>query len=272
MGKYLDDHAIASAVDAYLNGLAEGEQLRKQATYVAQLGKKAKQIAGQIDDLLADIQALAAGNDHELALLYSLLKQLPLLTFEPLNYSFVGRVTIPLENVIDLLIHLDVYSGGQPVRKGESPGTVELISLSEEEETGSAPSQEDLVDIAGIGPAYAALLREKADVRTTRDLLEKISTPYERANLAEQTGLSESLLLRWAHRADLMRIEGVDEEYGRLVESVGVTSVNDLARHDPEKLYHKLKLTNEVRQLVRQAPALEEISDWIGQAKRLRTA
>ena len=271
MGKYLDDSAVERAMELYLNGLPNGDKLRSQPAIIERLTAKTNQIAEQIDDLLADIQALAAGDSNELALLYDLLKQLPVLDFEPLNYSFVGRVTIPIENVLDLLIHLDVYSSGQPVRKGESPGTVELVSLTEAERETDSPV-EDGIDIAGIGPAYAALLREQADVRTARDLLERISSPYERANLAEQTGLSESLLLKWAHRADLMRIEGIGEEYGKLTESVGVTSVNELARHDPEKLYHKLKLTNEIRQLAEQVPAIEEIQSWIAQAKRLRTA
>jgi predicted flap endonuclease-1-like 5' DNA nuclease len=272
MGKYLDESAVERAMELYLDGLPNGEKLRSQPVIIERLTAKTKQIAEQVDDLLADIQALAAGDSSELALLYDLLKQLPVVDFEPLNYAFVGRVTIPIENVLDLLIHLDVYTSGQPVRKGGAPGTVELVSLTEEPpETVSAEAEEG-IDIAGIGPAYAALLREQADVRTAQDLLERISSPYERANLAEQTGLSESLLLKWAHRADLMRIEGIGEEYGRLAESVGVTSVNQLARHDPEKLYHKLKLTNEIRQLADRVPAIEEIQHWIDQAKRLRTA
>lgn len=271
MGKYLDDSAIETAMDLYLKSLPNGDKLRAQPAIIERLTAKTRQIAEQVDDLLADIQALAAGDSSELALLYDLLKQLPVVDFQPVNYAFVGRVTIPIENVLDLLIHLDVYGSGQPVRKGESPGTVELVSLTEPDPEPDASEAEEM-DIAGIGPAYAALLREQADVRTAQDLLERISSPYERANLAEQTGLSESLLLRWARRADLMRIEGIGEEYGKLAESVGVTSVNELARHDPEKLYHKLKLTNEIRQLADQVPAIEVIQDWIAQAKRLRTA
>ena len=43
-----------------------------------------------------------------------------------------GRVVIPLENVIDLLLNLDIYRRGTPVRRGESPGVVELVSVSEQ--------------------------------------------------------------------------------------------------------------------------------------------
>jgi predicted flap endonuclease-1-like 5' DNA nuclease len=266
VGRFLDKEAPQKAVDLYLEGLTNVERKRLQPEYVEKLTAKARAIGSLLENLLSQFQVLAGANDEQRVLLYGLLKQLPIVRFEPLNYAFVGRVVIPLENVIDLLINFDTYSSGKPVRKGETPGTVELMSTSEggKPEPKSAPS---VVDIAGIGPAYSAILREQANIRAIQDLLDKGSSPDKRAALAEQTGLSEKLLARWVRRADLMRIDGVGEEYGELLDCGGVESVADLANRNADALYDKLRMANATRRLVQRLPSTDEIKDWIAQAK-----
>jgi predicted flap endonuclease-1-like 5' DNA nuclease len=269
MGKYLRDEAIGQAVDFYLNALPNVERDRVQQRYVEGLTKMTKEIAAQVEGLLAKIQALADVDDERRILLYGLLKQLPVVVFEPINYAFVGRVVIPVENVMDLLIHLDVYMGDQPVQKGTSPGVVELVSVTDVLESGAGQSTQGVIDIAGIGPIYSALLRERAGVRTTQDLLARGKTLQGRSELAEQTGLSERVLSRWVRRADLMRIEGVGEEYGELLEAGDVGSVAELARCEDEHLYQRLKLTNSERHLVQRLPSMAEVRDWIARAQVL---
>ena len=268
MGKYLDAEAPQRAIDLYLDELTHVERQRLQPETMDRLTAKAGAIAGLLENLLSQFQALAEGNDEQRILLYGLLKQLPVVRFEPLNYAFVGRVVIPLENVIDLLINFDTYSSGKPVRKGETPGTVELMSISEggDPERKSAPR---VIDIAGIGPAYSAILREQANIHTTQDLLDKGSSANKRAALAEQTALSEKLLACWIRRADLMRLDGVGEEYGELLECGGVESVAELANRNADNLYDKLRMTNATRRLVQRLPSTDEIKGWIAQAKDL---
>jgi hypothetical protein len=227
------------------------------------------EIADQLEDLLADIQALADTDEEKRILLYSLLRQLPVVAFEPINYTFVGRVVIPLENVMDLLIHLDMYAGGQPVRRGKSPGVVELLSLPDDPELQAAGAAQDAIDVAGISPLHSALLREQAGVRTAEDLLEKGATPQGRSDLAGQTGLSEKLITKWVRRADLMRVEGVGEERGELLESAGVRSVAELSRRNAVNLYRKLKAINAERGLVKQLPSIDQVKNWVVQAKKL---
>ncbi len=267
MGRYLADDAPQHAVDFYLDTLPNLERERLKPEVIERLTDKTRQIGERLESLIAQFPALAADGDEERILLYGLLKQLPVLTFEPLNYAFVGRVVIPLENVLDLLVHLDVYGGGQPVRRGTSPGVVELLSISEQEEAKTAT--QGVINIAGIGQTYSAILREHADIRTIQDLLSKGTTPQARAALAEQTGLSEKLLTRWVRRADLMRIEGVGEEYGELLELAGVRSVSDLAQRNPANLYEKLRLTSAARDLVQRLPSIDQIRSWIEQAEQL---
>ena len=267
MGKYLGDQARQQAIELYLNALPETEREQLQSDYF-ELTEKTNEIADRLEDLLSQIQALAGESPAERTLLYSLLKQLPVIVFEPLNYAFVGRVVIPLENVFDLLLNLDIYRSRTPVRRGESPGIVELVSVSEQGEPGDIGPAHSVIDVSGIGPYYSAILREYAEVRTIEDLLGQGDTIQQRIALSEKTGLSEKLLTKWVRRADLMRIDGVGEEYGELLEQAGIRSMADLARRNADGLYERLRATNDKQRLVQIAPSIHEVQEWIVQARR----
>jgi predicted flap endonuclease-1-like 5' DNA nuclease len=125
-----------------------------------------------------------------------------------------------------------------------------------------------LTEIEGIGEAYAQKLQE-AGVGTLDQLLEKGAAPTGRKEIAEKTGVSEKLILRWANMADLFRIKGVGEEYADLLEAAGVDTVPELAQRNPENLHNKLAEVNEAKNLVRRVPTVEEVGGWVGQAKQL---
>jgi hypothetical protein len=469
MGKYLAEGALGRAIDFFLDTLSDAEKACIGPDRVEGLTDKTHAIAERLEALLLEVRSLAGASDEERILLYGLLKQLPVIVFEPLNYAFVGRVVIPLENVLDLLINLDSYTGSGPVRKGQSPGTVELLSVSEQPEiveaalgltdadepgaesaanqdTGSAdtvlvvealaeddvedsalrggiseddlagealaetalPEQDELdkaalveqtpepidlvgsavaatapretepgggdhhndlpvergaesvdlvsrvfgratprenardreslgvvpgedqpetepedterddaaltelrledralsekdledrdldeddleeddlgedisdpenpalaqgvIDIAGIGPTYAALLRLRAGIHTIQDLLQRGATSEQRTEIATKTGLSERLVARWVRRADLMRIDGIGEEYGELLDYGGLESVAELARSNAQRLYERLRMANAGRNLVQRLPSLDDIRLWIDQARNL---
>ena len=123
-------------------------------------------------------------------------------------------------------------------------------------------------DIEGIGPTYASKL-VGAGIKTTDDLLETGATPNGREELAEQTGITEKLILEWVNLADLMRIKGVGEEYSDLLEEAGVDTVAELARRNAENLYAKICEVNEAKQLVRRPPTADQVAQWVAQAKTL---
>ena len=125
-----------------------------------------------------------------------------------------------------------------------------------------------LTEVEGIGETYAAKLAE-AGIATTEALLEQGATPKGRTTIAEKTGISGKLVLKWVNRVDLFRIKGIGEEYADLLEIGGVDTVPDLARRNPENLYQKLVEINEQRKLVRKVPALSQVNGWIEQAKEL---
>ncbi len=125
-----------------------------------------------------------------------------------------------------------------------------------------------LLDIEGIGPAYAEKLA-KVGLKTTGSYLKAGSTPQGRKQLAETTGISDKLILEWVNLADLFRIKGIGEEYSDLLEEAGVDTVPELAQRNPENLILKLKDVNDTKKLVRRLPVLSQVQSWVDQAKEL---
>ena len=127
---------------------------------------------------------------------------------------------------------------------------------------------EDIRNIEGIGTVYSEKLNA-IYISSIWDLLEAGKTREGRIDLAEKTGISIKLILRWVNLADLFRVEGVGKEYSQLLESAGVNTVVDLSRRNPRNLYAKLVQTNNERNLVKEVPSQEIVESWIQRAKTL---
>jgi predicted flap endonuclease-1-like 5' DNA nuclease len=125
-----------------------------------------------------------------------------------------------------------------------------------------------IIDVEGIGPAYAQKLQE-AGISTTEDLLEMGASLQGRKDMAEKMGLDDGMILRWVNHVDLFRVKGVGEEYADLLEAAGVDTVPELAQRNPENLLQKVTEINEEKNLVRALPRLDQLQDWIEQAKML---
>ncbi len=128
-----------------------------------------------------------------------------------------------------------------------------------------------IVDIEGIGPAYAAKL-QAAGITTTEVLLKAGATPKSRKELAEKAGISGDLILEWVNHADLYRIKGVGSEYSDLLEEAGVDTVVELAHRNAQNLLEKMTEANIQKNLVRRLPTVGMVEKWIAQAKALPRA
>lgn len=122
--------------------------------------------------------------------------------------------------------------------------------------------------VEGIGPKYEAILK-KGGIASLEALLKAGSTPKGRKTLAENTGISDKLILEWVNHADLFRIKGVGEEYSDLLEEAGVDTVVELAKRVPANLFEKMVTINLEKKLVRQLPTVKMVTEWIDQAKKL---
>lgn len=125
-----------------------------------------------------------------------------------------------------------------------------------------------LVDIEGVGEIYAQKLKD-AGVKSTDALLRMGATPKGRKTIAEDSGISEKLILEWVNHVDLFRIVGVGEEYADLLEEAGVDTVPELAQRNPGNLLEKMVEVNAQKKLVRRLPVLSQVESWVAQAKKL---
>lgn len=160
-----------------------------------------------------------------------------------------------------------------------APAAVPVVPLAAEAFSGdskvAAISGEDddkfksnLEYIEGIGPVYAAKLNTIGIINLL-DLLEKGAFPKGREEIAAAAGISQSLVLKWVNHVDLFRIKGVGSEYADLLEMAGVDTVVELAQRNPDNLFAKLGLVNEEKKLVRRLPVLNQVQEWVEQAKTL---
>lgn len=123
-------------------------------------------------------------------------------------------------------------------------------------------------EIEGIGAAYAEKLQE-AGIRTTDDLLDRCETRCGRAALAEATGISEKLILRWTNHADLFRIRGIAGQFAELLEAAGVDTVKELRHRVAGNLAAACEEVNNERNLCNRVPSVKEIQAMIDRAKEM---
>lgn len=122
--------------------------------------------------------------------------------------------------------------------------------------------------IEGIGPKTSETL-SAAGVKTVEGLLKAACDRKGRAELSKKTGISESVLLKYANMADLFRIKGVASQYAELLEGAGVDTVKELKHRNPESLAAKMEEVNAEKKLVRKTPPVGTVESWVKQAKEL---
>lgn len=123
-------------------------------------------------------------------------------------------------------------------------------------------------DVEGIGPVMGEKFRE-AGIKDTDTLLQNVLKPAQRKDLAEKTGISPKLILRFANMVDLYRINGVGSEFSELLEAAGVDTVPALAQRNTANLTKAMEEVNEEKKLTRRVPSETEITKWIAHAKEL---
>ncbi|MBQ7211729.1 MAG: DUF4332 domain-containing protein [Muribaculaceae bacterium] len=125
-----------------------------------------------------------------------------------------------------------------------------------------------IIDIEGVGDVYAEKLIA-AGIEKVEDLLEKCAAPKGRADLAEATGISPKLILKWTNHADLFRIKGVGPQFAELLEAAGVDTVKEFRHRLAENLVPKLEEVNAAKNICNRVPSVKEVEKMIAQAKEL---
>lgn len=123
-------------------------------------------------------------------------------------------------------------------------------------------------NVEGIGPVMGEKFRE-AGIKDTDTLLQSVRKPAQRKELAETTGISPKLILRFANMVDLYRVNGVGSEYSELLEAAGVDTVPELAQRNAANLTKAMEEVNEQKNLTRRVPTETEVAKWVAHAKEL---
>lgn len=121
-------------------------------------------------------------------------------------------------------------------------------------------------EIEGIGPVNSEKLGT-AGITNTDHMLAKCGSAKGRKTVAEQTGLSAKVLLKWADMADMMRVSGVGRQYGELLKASGVDTVKELRTRKAENLAKKMAEVNAEKKLCKNVPNANVIQKWIDAAK-----
>ena len=109
-----------------------------------------------------------------------------------------------------------------------------------------------------------------AGITTTEELAKRALTRDARKKLSKEIEVSESEILEWMNRIDLMRVEGIDPYYADLLEESGVDTVIELSGRNPENLHEKLcEVVDEMPFIVDEKPSIEQVKSWIENAGKL---
>lgn len=125
-----------------------------------------------------------------------------------------------------------------------------------------------VVDIEGVGATYAEKLAA-AGINKVEELLAKCAAPAGRKALAEETGISDKLILKWTNHADLIRIHGVGPQFAELLEAAGVDTVKEFRHRNAENLAAKMEEVNAEKNLVNRVPSVKELAKMIAEAATL---
>lgn len=123
-------------------------------------------------------------------------------------------------------------------------------------------------EIQGVGPERSAALAA-AGIITRQELLERGATPEGRAEIAEQSKLSEKLIASWVSAVDLSRVPGVGPQTAELLVAAGVGTVGDLAQQDAAALHEKMVAINTDRTLIHAVPGVAQVEKAIEAAREL---
>ncbi len=125
--------------------------------------------------------------------------------------------------------------------------------------------------LPGLSPEQQAQLLA-CGITTTGKLLKTARTPEQKLALANNLQLNIKYVKKWVALADLARVPSVGCQYCGLLLHAGVATATQLAQMSVLRLHRQvLKLQVATMQRRDLCPGVEEVQNWIEEAKRFST-
>jgi hypothetical protein len=129
----------------------------------------------------------------------------------------------------------------------------------------------EVEEVEGIGKSYGKKLRNLG-ISTTEQLLNQCCNMDGRITVAEQIGIEDFVVRKWASMCDLMRLSGVEGQLSELMVYAGIDSVQDLGQQNATALHTTFSASNHQEQhRVKTVPDESSLALMISQAKSLKT-
>jgi len=93
----------------------------------------------------------------------------------------------------------------------------------------------DVEEIQGIGETYQKTLNRNG-IYTLSDLLTAGTRVRSKIELSKMLGVDRQRLSEWLSHAELMTIKGIDGRAAEVLANIGITSLEKLAKQNPEEL------------------------------------
>lgn len=119
--------------------------------------------------------------------------------------------------------------------------------------------------LRGISPDDCRKLRGRG-IRHTNQLLHAVTLDIDRRRLGSRTGISPERLLELGRQCALLEISGM-ERYLPVIRRLGITSLKELKRADPEDLH--AKVVDAVG--LGGSPSRSMVQYWVSQARTCDT-
>lgn len=156
-----------------------------------------------------------------------------------------------------------------PIQPEPQPETVvKAAPYHETQQETFAKFSREIELTPGINPEDAKKLRTLG-ITAPLLLLKKGASPQGRQSIAAGLGIPEMQVLKWVNSIDLLRIKGLTIEDAQVLKSIGVDILVELATRDPESLLEKLAASPQSITPSYKIPSLDQVQNWITQAREL---
>lgn len=124
--------------------------------------------------------------------------------------------------------------------------------------------------LPGIKQAEQEILK-RAQINNTNELLNRSKTPQSKIILANELKLNPKYIKKWAALAELACVPSVGSQYCGLLLHAGIISISQLSQTSFSRLHSQvLRLQVATFQRKDLAPALEQVKQWVDEAKLLQ--